>query len=154
MSDSTGPAVSRDNKPKPFPVTPNRCGDQASTSTAQGGDDNRVQPQAQQIQAAPGNPAVNVIMTNQATPTQSLNVRKFLGVEGNDVQDFCSAVDRAMQSYGWTEQAAAGAAMSRMENYASYWLRTKEEDKVEFKEWDGANGLKAALMKRFYPKDS
>ena len=141
MSGSAGPSVSRDNKPKPFPVTPGRRGDQASTSAAQGGDGNRVQPD---------NQAIN--MTNQATPTQSLNVRKFLGQEGNDVQDFCSAVDRALQSYGWTELAAAGAAMSRMENYASYWLRTKEEDQVEFKEWNNANGLKAALIKRFYPK--
>ena len=92
-------------------------------------------------------------MAQQATPTQSLNVRKFQGAEGNDVQDFCSSVDRAMQSYGWTEKSAAGAAMSRMEGYASYWLRTQEEDGVKFDTWTTADtGLRAALIKRFYPK--
>ena len=154
---SAGPSQGPSQHPqdiKPAAVKRSR----SPSSATQEGDDRRIRLHSDSSSDSLGdtdsNQGDDPIPANmaQATPTQSLNVRKFQGAEGNDVQDFCSSVDRAMQSYGWAEKAAAGAAMSRMEGYASYWLRTQEEDSVKYETWKGDNGLRAALLKRFYPK--
>ena len=106
-----------------------------------------------------GNMAQNV-----AKPHQTLTLREYDGSEGLYVEDWARQVDRASTQYGWTPEATAAAAKQRLVGYAMVWLRSQEDRGNKFPTWktpdqaDGgpvpAQGLRPALIKRFYPRVS
>ena len=83
------------------------------------------------------------------TAAQINSINAYAGVMGAEAELFVDSVNRAMSVYAWTDEDTACAAMQRMLGTASSWLKHLSRLGTTFTKWEGANGLKHAILDRF-----
>ena len=102
--------------------------------------------------AAAGNNAAPVY--KEATGGQVQTIPEFHGREGLETLEWVRFITSAARQYKWSPETTAAVAKSRFRTYAARWYRAQlgndDEDNICL-QWDGPQGLKKAILKRFHP---
>lgn len=84
--------------------------------------------------------------------SQLNSIQLFSGKEEEDVNIWCSAVDRARVQFNWTDAATAAAAKSKFIGEAAQWLQAREQQRRFYAAWnegDQEDRLFVAVKNRF-----
>ena len=107
---------------------------------------NPLAPAGGAAQAA-GAGAAQAAGTNSVSGSQLNTIPIFKGDRAHeDIELWIDQVERAARRCGWSDQATAAAALTRMEDGAAQWIRASEKRGKNLDDWPT---LKAALMLDF-----
>ena len=82
---------------------------------------------------------------------QLTGIKPFTGKEDGSIELFVSSLQGAGRTFGWDDACLAAAAKQRLDGDAAAWMMANEKQNLMYNGWDGDDGLKKALMTRFFP---
>ena len=88
----------------------------------------------------------------QVRPQQVANIPLFDGERGESFTNWIETLENTKDAYNWPVDSLVGVAKTRGGPKIAEWLRGQRLQGTTYAQWDGDNGLKKALKKRFGPK--
>ena len=88
----------------------------------------------------------------QVRPQQVANIPLFDGERGESFTKWIETLENTKDAYDWPVNSLVGVAKTRGGPKIAEWLRGQRLQGTTYAQWDGDNGLKKALKKRFGPK--